>query len=58
MGIALALMVNEMENSSLLKIVSVTAGILMGPIGGSFFLGIFIPWADTIVREFPLTEDL
>ncbi len=50
MSIALALMVSEMKNSSLFKIISVIGGMLTGPIAGSFFLGIFIPWADTIVR--------
>lgn len=43
-------MVSAMENSSLFQIINLVGGMLVGPIGGVFFLGILIPWADTIVR--------
>ncbi len=59
MNIALAFMVFEMQNSSLFQIANLVAGVLVGPIGGIFLLGILIPWANTMVRILPsIMKDL
>ncbi len=51
--IALAFMVSEMKNSSLFQITQLVAGIFLGPIGGVFFLGVLVPWANTPVSMYP-----
>ncbi len=51
MTIALAFLLSELKTGTLFQITAQVAGVLMGPIAGAFFLGMLVPFADTLVSE-------
>ncbi len=48
----MAFIVSELKNGSLFQITSAIIGMLLGPIGGVFLLGMMVPWANTPVSVY------